>query len=209
MYDELIKNLRKMQSHEYCVLVSIDGFPAMQTVKQAADAIEELQKDLERSKDFEAFWQHEAEEALKKFQVAISNKPRWIPVTQRLPEHNGDYLVYSVVGNWEQLSKIEIAFWNDKNFIVQSFFAVTHWMPLPSNEMQIDLIGDGKQCKQAKQTNADRIRSMTDEEFATAICKHDGCPFREAEDDECFKHHFDCKACWLDWLKQECDDNGT
>lgn len=44
MYDELIKNLRKMQSHEYCVIVSIDGFPAMQIVKQAADAIEELQK---------------------------------------------------------------------------------------------------------------------------------------------------------------------
>ena len=45
-------------------------------LKKAADAIEELQKDLERSKDFEAFWQHEAEDALKKFQVAISNKPR-------------------------------------------------------------------------------------------------------------------------------------
>ena len=52
-------------------------------------------------------------------------------------------------------------------------------------------------------TNADRLRSMSDEEFATAICKHEGCPFREVEDDECFKHHYDCKACWLGWLRQE------
>ena len=52
-------------------------------------------------------------------------------------------------------------------------------------------------------THADRIRSMSDEEFATAICKHDGCPFKETEDNECRKHHYDCKAYWLDWLRQE------
>ena len=52
-------------------------------------------------------------------------------------------------------------------------------------------------------SNADRLRSMSDEEFATAICKHDGCPFRKTEDNECLKHHYDCKACWIDWLKQE------
>lgn len=49
-------------------------------------------------------------------------------------------------------------------------------------------------------TNADRIRSMSDEEFATAIDEYVGCPFRE---NECRKYHYDCKACWLDWLKQE------
>ena len=54
-------------------------------------------------------------------------------------------------------------------------------------------------------TNADRLRRMSDEEFATAICKHDGCPFREAEDDECLKYHYDCKACWLGWLRQEAE----
>ena len=54
-------------------------------------------------------------------------------------------------------------------------------------------------------TKADRLRSMSDEEFATAICKYEGCPFREAEDDECLKHHYDCKACWLGWLKQEAE----
>ena len=53
--------------------------------RRSADAIEKLQKTLERSKDFEAFWQEEAEEALRKYQVAIANKPQWIPVTERLP----------------------------------------------------------------------------------------------------------------------------
>ena len=62
MYDELIKNLRKMQSHEYCVLVSIDGFPALQIVKQAADAIEEL---FASCKNFEAALKDSVEECEK------------------------------------------------------------------------------------------------------------------------------------------------
>ena len=64
MYDELIKRLREAPNDWYDADLHYE----------AADAIEELQKDLERSKDYEAFWQHEAEEALKKFQIAISNK---------------------------------------------------------------------------------------------------------------------------------------
>lgn len=58
-------------------------------------------------------------------------------------------------------------------------------------------------------TKGDCLRSMSDEEFATAICKHDGCPFRETEDDECLKHHYDCKACWLDWLRQKAEECET
>lgn len=70
MYEELIKNLRN------CSQINSLSLYKRDLMKQAADTIEELQKDLERSKDFEAFWQHEAEEALRKFQVAISRKPR-------------------------------------------------------------------------------------------------------------------------------------
>ena len=66
MYDELIKRLRN-DAKAFIGFVNED-------LLKAADAIEELQKDLERSKDYEAFWQYEAEEALKKFQIAISNK---------------------------------------------------------------------------------------------------------------------------------------
>lgn len=57
----------------------------------------------------------------------------------------------------------------------------------------------------AKPTNADRIRSMTDEELATWISEEyyvphcptgDGCP-----DD--LGDHDGCDVCWMKWLKQE------
>lgn len=52
-------------------------------------------------------------------------------------------------------------------------------------------------------TNADRIRSMTDEELATWIAerketcppiKFYGCSFKT------------CGECWLDWLKEEAEE---
>jgi hypothetical protein len=73
MYEELVKDLR--ENH--------DKYFARDM--QAADAIGQLVKDLERSKDFESFWQQEAEEALRRYQVAIANKPQWIPAAEQLP----------------------------------------------------------------------------------------------------------------------------
>ena len=93
----------------------------------AADAIEQLQKDLERSKEYEAFWEKEANEALRRFQVAIASKPRWIPVTERCPEKSGDYLVFDdcrnlYVNEWHCLLKK----WQYDDS------RITHWMPLPT-----------------------------------------------------------------------------
>lgn len=53
------------------------------------------------------------------------------------------------------------------------------------------------------QTNADRLRAMTDEELAKWFCvmNIDDCPDKAHElhcTDKCFE-------CWLDWLKQEVD----
>ena len=54
-------------------------------------------------------------------------------------------------------------------------------------------------------TNADRIRSMTDEELAEFI-EDACCP------PECYKKHIaecqkeDCVPCWLTWLKKECKE---
>lgn len=49
-------------------------------------------------------------------------------------------------------------------------------------------------------TNADRIRSMTDEElawfYAEKIASCYGCESSTASD---------CAKCWLNWLKQECE----
>lgn len=54
-------------------------------------------------------------------------------------------------------------------------------------------------------TNADRIRSMSDEELAVllegCICPSDPCKKvvnRERQPDKKM-----CQSCWLDWLKQE------
>lgn len=77
-YDELVKELRLACEDE-----RYGGkYLYLSLINRSADAIEELQKDLERSKEYEAFWQKEATEALKKFQVAVASKPRWIPVTE-------------------------------------------------------------------------------------------------------------------------------
>lgn len=64
-----------------------------------------------------------------------------------------------------------------------------------------------------KQTNADRIRQMSDEELAENLselfgeCAFVHIPHREGTKPPCAKYDFDCRKCWLDWLKQEvCDD---
>ena len=65
--------------------------------------------------------------------------------------------------------------------------------------------------KTMKQTNADRLRAMTDEELAKFMFTANGCPMWVSE--------YSCKedkgcagakgACWLDWLKQERGDEST
>lgn len=56
---------------------------------------------------------------------------------------------------------------------------------------------------QKPQTNADRIRSMTDEELAVllegCICPKDPCPDIDHDTPTDKKR---CTECWLDWLKQ-------
>ena len=56
-----------------------------------------------------------------------------------------------------------------------------------------------------KRTNADRIRSMTDEELTAFMYTAYGCPmwvsnYSCKEDKGC---HGAKGACWLDWLRQE------
>lgn len=67
-----------------------------------------------------------------------------------------------------------------------------------------------------KQTNADRIRAMTDEELAKFIpsgpCPPSrwhrdgfGARYTECPNEERFHG---CRDCWLDWLRQEVSENG-
>ena len=55
-----------------------------------------------------------------------------------------------------------------------------------------------------KMTNAQKIRSMTDEELAELIDREtDSC----APTGDCEKMSRDCKACWLEWLQQPAEDD--
>ena len=129
MYDELIKNLRICSRCDFgqdcngCTQKSDDEFCCDKLLHEAADAIEELSKKyLESEVDNTNLTGWLAEEHAKHL---------WIPVTERLPEERCDYLVFAVGGAWRQISSIEIAYWDGDRFRVQSFNAVTHWMPLP------------------------------------------------------------------------------
>ena len=52
-------------------------------------------------------------------------------------------------------------------------------------------------------TNAQKIRAMSDEELADLIQREVGyC----APTGYCEKASNDCKACWLDWLKQSAEE---
>ena len=55
-----------------------------------------------------------------------------------------------------------------------------------------------------KKTNADRIRSMTDEELAGWLRDFGDC---DGLNRRC-KGFWKCKECWLDWLKEEAVSDG-
>lgn len=52
------------------------------------------------------------------------------------------------------------------------------------------------------QTNADRIRAMSDEEMSKKLQYAPVCPVNA----ECTKMSGDCQACWLDWLQRPAEE---
>ena len=75
-------------------------------------------------------------------------------------------------------------------------------------------VGD-EPCEGRKRSNADRIRTMTDEELATwGATKIPCCPPGADLKELCFPKYHDCGGnpdlamrCWLTWLKQEAQDD--
>lgn len=55
----------------------------------------------------------------------------------------------------------------------------------------------------SRQTNADRIRNMSDEELAEFM----SCPYMKDMYDECVHgwHDYDCSKCKLEWLQSEAE----
>ena len=64
-----------------------------------------------------------------------------------------------------------------------------------------------KDWKSKKQTNADKIRQMSDEELAELISA--ACPpyYKDSRCVRFYQKGTGCKGCWLDWLKQEVESD--
>jgi hypothetical protein len=112
--DELIKLLRVCEERDTC-----GGCPYLGTgecdnkAEKAADAVEEL---------------------LQKMQQL----PRWIPVTERLPEKNGPYLCCWKASADEKMHIARIMVWRADTGWMNAWDEpmskyVTHWMPLPES----------------------------------------------------------------------------
>lgn len=78
MYEELVCQVRKW-TENYARMCGAGA--TTQLVTQAADAIEELSRAQEQ-------WIEQERKML------LKSLPRWIPVTERLPEDRSDVLVY-------------------------------------------------------------------------------------------------------------------
>lgn len=55
-------------------------------------------------------------------------------------------------------------------------------------------------------TNADRIRSMTDEELADWLGVYCNGQTAQEVGKPCVSDMGSCEECWLDWLKRESED---
>lgn len=119
-YDELVKQLR---NRRICIqqLGTLNDYPLL---GEAADAIEELSKR-------EADMSHNMAALSLKVLRAEEKIPRWIPVTERLPEPFENVLVANKRGKHYDIDK---GWWNGSFFdrcAKGGYHNVTHWMPLP------------------------------------------------------------------------------
>lgn len=125
MYDDLILRLRdaaKMSDALAVLLPHSEGNAVAKLYNEAADAIEELATNYDAATDI---MKHQTEY----IEELEANKPRWIPVTERLPELIVPCLVYNK-------SQPTMVGWriDDKRFRIPGSYLPdhpTHWMPLP------------------------------------------------------------------------------
>ena len=141
MYDELVKRI-----HEQAVDLPekfSKNAELLDVLMKAADAIEELTgfvQEAERDRDEYRERLDKANDAIEEMQKRCEQfqympPPAWIPVTERLPEEIGNYLVAINCprGKW-----VEICACDGRDWVSVDEYAeyatkwVTHWMPLPT-----------------------------------------------------------------------------
>lgn len=135
---------------------------------------------------------HCCENALQMAITALQNQLVWIPVSERLPEES----LNSVIGWDTYRNRCCFVQYLGGRFVLGDDIDsvnVTAWMPLPEPY---------RESEPHKQTNADRIRNMTDEELAMAIM----CPAEFTGSDKVCDFSHDCKDCTLAWLQKESEE---
>lgn len=120
---------------------------------KAADAIEELNQIVNHYEEESKGWWLAACEAKEKIQEL--SKPHWIPVTERLPNCNGCYLVWRPHFYGGEIGKPSICYFDGTNTWHDAYgvdFAmilhpedVTHWMPLPEPPKRVTIIPADKE----------------------------------------------------------------
>lgn len=144
MYDELTKGLRFCATEGICAKCNFeqDGFCSDNLMKQAADTIEELKRDLEREKEYSAFWQEQAEntkDLIHKYMLVLARVSRqWISVNDVKPKLNENVIVTdgtNVGMGWRDIftdrkTGLEYAEWFAPNCKVDDDH-ITHWMRFP------------------------------------------------------------------------------
>lgn len=126
MYDELVKRLRRY------VEIERSEHHGAELEAEAADAIEELSHRATEWKAIAKSWR-------KVCEGLESRMPRWIPVTERLPEEKrASYLCRTEGGYCKEVRWTNILYglvesdnWGWCIFDIPQFSHVTHWMPLP------------------------------------------------------------------------------
>ena len=97
-YSELVKDLRHCADmHTYCsVCKYFDANCEQKLIAKAADAIEELQRELQLAEFDADNWRDAYHHWFENYQNDV---PKWIPVTERLPQDAGIYIICDHYGN--------------------------------------------------------------------------------------------------------------
>jgi len=113
MYEHVARDLREQSYY-------LPQDYTYRLVLEAADAIDQLEALCKRQ-----------EAKLVELTEELASKPRWVPVTERLPEKFENVIVANKRGKHFDIDK---GWWNGSFFdrcAKGGYHNVTHWMPLP------------------------------------------------------------------------------